>query len=293
MAIETEWRATTFARDPRRRVSWGALFAGTLLSLALWMLLMVLGVALGLTAISPNDRSITGESLFTGIWALVTPLVALFFGGWATAWLASSRAKVSGMLHGAVVWALASLLGFWVIASALGAAIAGVAQVGGQAASAAAQGAGNVSLQSLGISSNDLLGPVNERLRAEGKPEVTASQLESAGKDALGTAVREGRLDRDLLVSSLARNTNLSRQDSEQVATEIENAWNERTAKLGGTLEGAKTQALSAANTTGKALWWVFGMMALSLVSALLGGLAGTTEAEELTPLATEREVRL
>lgn len=292
MAIR-EMRTDTMMIEPRSRVSWGALFAGTILTLGLWMLLMVLGVALGLTAIDPNDRSIAGQSIFTGIWALVAPLVALFFGSWATARLAGSQLRWSGALHGAIVWALSSLVGFWVIASAVGAAASGVASLGGRAVSSAAQGAGNISLEQLGVSGNDLIGPINERLRAEGKAQVTAPQMEAAAKDALGTAVRQGRFDRQLFVGSLSRNTDLSRQDSEEIATRLENAWNERVDQAGGMLQGAQEKALAAADQTGKALWWVFGMMLLGLVSSVLGGLAGTAiEQREPTPLATEREVR-
>lgn len=279
--------------DRPDRVNWGALFAGVVLTLGVWMLLMVLGVALGLTAIRPGEQSIQGESLFTGLWALVSPLVALFIGAWATARLARTHARWSGILHGAVVWALSSLLGFWVLANTIGAAVSGIVSVGGQAISATAQGASGLSLQQLGIDSNDLLGPVNERLRAEGKPEVTGPQLEAATRDALGTAVREGRLDRQLVVTSLAQNTNLSQQDAQEVATALERRWNEESSKAGGMLQNAQQQALAAADAAGKALWWVFGMMFLGLISAILGGMTGTTHDRfEQVPLATRREVR-
>lgn len=278
--------------EKRDRVNWGALIAGTVLTLGLWMLLMVLGVALGLTAIKPGEQSIQGESIFTGVWALVAPLVALFIGAWATARLARTHARWSGLLHGAVVWALATLFGFWVLTNTIGAAVSGIANVGGQAISATVQGAGGVSLQQLGIDTNDLLGPVNERLRAEGKPEVTAAQLEAASKDALGTAVREGRFDRQLLVTSLAQNTNLSQQDAQEVASRLETRWNEMRGEAGGVLQNAQRQALAAADATGKAMWWVFGMMFLGLISAILGGLTGTThERIAEVPLATRREV--
>lgn len=278
--------------EKRDRVNWGALIAGTVLTLGIWMLLMVLGVALGLTAIRPGEQSIQGESLFTGIWALVSPLIALFFGAWATARLARTHARWSGVLHGAVVWALSSLLGFWVLANTIGAAVSGIVNVGGQAISATAQGASGLSLQQLGIDTNDLLGPVNERLRAEGKPEVTGAQLEAATKDALGTAVREGRFDRQLIVTSIAQNTNLSQQDAQEVAASIESRWNEQRGQVGGVIENAQQQALAAADAAGKALWWVFGMMFLGLISAILGGMTGTThERIEQVPLATRREV--
>ena len=66
----------------RPRVSWGAIFAGAVTALALWLLLYSFGLAVGLTVIDPSDTgSLKSSGIFTGIWGLVAPLVALFVGG--------------------------------------------------------------------------------------------------------------------------------------------------------------------------------------------------------------------
>lgn len=65
---------------------------------------------------------------------------------------------------------------------------------------------------------DDMLAPVNERLRASGRPEVTSEQLGAVSRDTLRTAVREGRLDREQLTSSLAQNTGLSQDDARAIA---------------------------------------------------------------------------
>jgi hypothetical protein len=163
-----------------------------------------------------------------------------------------------------------------------------------------AQGGAGGLASSMGIDANDMLGPVNERLRAQGKPEVTASQLSVVVKDVAGTAVREGRFDRELLVSSLSQNTELSEQDAQDVAASAETQWNQKRAALservGAMGERAKTGALVAADKTGKAFWGLFGALFLGLCSAILGAITGVTRRQrELAGeiLRTERPVEV
>ena len=66
----------------RSRVSWGAIFAGAVLALAVYLILTLLGGAIGLT-VSDNVRT---DTLKTGgaIWAILATAIALFVGGWVT-----------------------------------------------------------------------------------------------------------------------------------------------------------------------------------------------------------------
>lgn len=253
-------------------VSWGAIFAGAVVSVALWALLFSLGMALGLSSVNPNDP-IKGEAIFTGIWAILTPLVALFVGGAVAAWLAGSFDKLTGALHGSVVWGITLLLGAFALTSFLG-AIGGAAtsSIGGlaSAASGAAKGTspGDVS-GALGVNSSELLAPINQKLAEQGKPQVTAPQLENAVKSAIGSSLRQGKVDSELLTTSLARETNLSREDVRDLAGTL-------SAKAGQASEQIQETAVSAASTTGKVMWGVFFALMLGLVSAVLGAVAGT-----------------
>src|SRR5262245_19582772 len=91
------------------RMSWGAIFAGAVSALGLWALLYVFGLAIGLSTIGEN--SVKPASVFTGIWALITPLVALFVGGWVAGRGAGIVTRPVGGVHGLVVWALTTLAG--------------------------------------------------------------------------------------------------------------------------------------------------------------------------------------
>lgn len=119
-------------------VSWGALVAGAVAALGVWVLLCALGVALGLATVDPNDTStLRATGIFTGIWGLVAPLVALFVGGLVAGRSAGSLGRGGGALHGLVVWSLAALGGLWLVVNIFGAALGSAVAVGKNVASQA------------------------------------------------------------------------------------------------------------------------------------------------------------
>ncbi len=288
------------------KISWGAIFAGTVTALGLWILLYTLGLALGLSSINPQDAaSAKSSGAFTGIWGILSPLIALFVGGIVAGRGAGAQTKASGGIHGLTMWAVTTLVGIWLLGSVLSSVAGGVFSVGktavqatGVAAAAGASQAGNLGqvARNFGLDANDALRPVNERLKSEGKPAVTAAQLEAATRDAVRTAVQDGKLDRQSLVSSVADNTALSRADAEQVAERIETQFNAFQGKVSQTAQTVQTGALKAADATGKVFWGVFGALFLGLISAILGGAAGVNRRQQLyagTPLVTPPETSL
>ncbi|WP_375767352.1 hypothetical protein NR798_37590 [Archangium gephyra] len=274
------------------KVSWGSIFAGVVTALGLWALLYSLGLALGLSSINPQDAgSAKSSGIFTGIWGLISPLIALFVGGIVAGRCAGVQTKASGGIHGMVMWGLTTLVGLWLLGNLVSALAGGLFSVGKTAAQATgatvaagasqAGGLGQVA-KSFGLDANDALRPVNERLRAEGKPQVTANQLEAATKDVVQTAVQQGRLDRQVLVSSIAEKTALSRADAEDVANRVEAQFNAAQAKAGQAVQQVETGALQAADVTGKAFWGVFGALFLGLISAILGGTVGVDKRQRI-----------
>jgi MFS family permease len=97
-------------RQPIMR--WSAVFAGALVSVALWVLLQMLGMGIGLAAVHLDDAgSLQDVGIGTTVWTLVAPFVAMFIGGALAGRLAGSRARTVGSLHGLVMWAVTSLVG--------------------------------------------------------------------------------------------------------------------------------------------------------------------------------------
>ena len=90
---------TPNARDllaVRSRVSWGAITAGAMVALATYVVLTLLGLAVGIeVAVRGSDVSLGAPA---AIYTLVTLLVAMFFGGWATSRLAVGESKLEAVL---------------------------------------------------------------------------------------------------------------------------------------------------------------------------------------------------
>jgi hypothetical protein len=183
------------------------------------------------------------------------------------------------------------------LVSLISSLVGGVARIGGNAASAAGEALGAAApslLGQAGITPDDLLAPINERLQATGKPPVSSEQLGAATQDVLRSAVREGRLDREMLATSLAENTALSQADAREIAGTIEQRYNQQSSELGRQAEQAGSAALQAAETTGKGLLGLFFAMLLGLIAAVAGTTLGVTRAQlAVAERAGERAERL
>ena len=272
----------------RPRMSWGAIFGGAVTALGLWILLYAFGLAVGLSSLNPaNPGSARGAGIFTGVWGLVAPLIALFVGGWVAGRGANIHARGEGAAHGLVMWGLTTLIGASMIAVMMSALIGGVVSVGKAAVSAggdaigkAATGTGGAA-KWLGVDANDTVGPINQRLRAEGKPQITPDQLQAATRDVAQTTIRDGKFDREAVIASVVQHTNLSRADAEEIAGRIETQVQQASGQIGDRLQSAaqqaQTGALKVGDATGKAFWGVFGALLMGLIAALAGGAVGAS----------------
>ncbi|HLL52882.1 MAG TPA: hypothetical protein VK447_05005 [Myxococcaceae bacterium] len=282
----------------RHKLSWGAIFGGTLTGLACWILLLCLGLALGLTSVDPgeaNTFSARAVGLTSGLWAAVTGFIAMFVGAWVAARTCGPVDRLTGILHGAVLWGVSTtgmVLAVWMGLSGLVSGLAGAGKTVAQASAGAASAVpGQGALTSLGVNYDDLVAPLNQRLRAEGKPTVTAQQLQAATRDVVNDALKQGRLDRDLLTGSIAQQTALSQQDASELAGRLETSFNE---KSGQVTAQVKAGAQKAADVTGKVFWGVFFAFLIDLVCALLGaalGMARRREARTVTAVRAPEPV--
>jgi len=261
-------------RQPALR--WSAVFAGTICSIGFWILLQILGIGLGLAAIDVNDvRSLNGVSVGTTLWSLVSPLIAMFLGGLLAGKLSQTCDRKLAGAHGLVMWAITSIVGLcatiWIVAMIAGGAVraSGVAldATGNMISSAAGRVEPGAVLNTLGVDPNDLLAPINQRLTAQGKPAITAAQLEAAMRDVVRQGLRSG-FDRELFIEQLAANTQLSRAEVTDVARQVEARWDATAGDVG---RRAGRVALSAADAAGKALATVGLSLLLSLIASVGG----------------------
>jgi hypothetical protein len=127
---------------PLKRVSWGAIFGGTFMSLAVMVLLGSLGLAVGATSIDPQTGetpSLRAFGIGAGIWWLVSGGLALFGGAWAASKLAGPRRRLESTLHGLVTWSFTTTLAVILMSTVVGSMISGAMRVLGIATSYVAQ----------------------------------------------------------------------------------------------------------------------------------------------------------
>jgi hypothetical protein len=87
----------------------------------------VLGVAVGASTIDPtgDSPSATELGVGAGIWYLISGILALFAGGFATGRLSNLRRKGETTLHGLVVWGIYSVLAVMLTTTMLGSMVLG------------------------------------------------------------------------------------------------------------------------------------------------------------------------
>jgi len=101
----------------RSRVSWGAIAAGAMISLTIYIVLTLLGVALGVEVAMRGTDAPLGMG--TAIYSIVVMLIAMFFGGWATSRLAVGESKTEAVLYGLILWGVLFLGMVWLLSAGL------------------------------------------------------------------------------------------------------------------------------------------------------------------------------
>jgi hypothetical protein len=118
------------------RISWGAIIAGVILSLIVYLIMSVLGTAIGASLVSPMSQNPTrGFGFGSGVWVIVTTVLAVFVGSY----FAGRCAPVLGWLHGLLSWAVMTLLVVYGMASFIGSAVSAAGSVASTAATAGNQ----------------------------------------------------------------------------------------------------------------------------------------------------------
>lgn len=157
-------------------VSWPAIFAGAVVSCALTLVLLTLGVALGATSVSPwsgSGVSATTFKIATGIYLIVIAMLSSSIGGYIagrlrTRWTGVHTDEVyfRDTAHGFITWAFASVLGALLLATP-------AASIMGSATSGAAQGAASTT--------GPMDGYLDTLLRSD-TPAANTSAAESRGE---------------------------------------------------------------------------------------------------------------
>src|SRR5829696_2514872 len=103
----------------RNRVQWGPIIAAVLAAIVTFLLLTILGFALGASVLDPANTA--GEiGTWAAVWGAISAIVAFFIGGWIAARTAAVDGAFAGVINGLMVGAAGLLFIIWLTASGLG-----------------------------------------------------------------------------------------------------------------------------------------------------------------------------
>jgi hypothetical protein len=106
------------------RTDWKAVWAGTFIFYAIWVVFGALGVAIFASNTNPNANApVLGQSVGMGIWTVVLTIIAMYVAGRETGRMADVQSRHDGLIHGLIMFGLA-VTGLIVLASIGGSAIA-------------------------------------------------------------------------------------------------------------------------------------------------------------------------
>ena len=294
-----------------RRISWGAIIAGTLVALVTMMLLNLLGIGIGLGSINPVQEANPFSGLGVGsiIWWVVSNLIAIFAGAYVAGKLAGVPLKGTSTMHGILSWCLYTLVSFWILTSAVGSIISGVGSVVSNTLSAAGSGIQAVASNNQNnnqsgsnlISFNEIQQEAQRVLSSRENVKLVPDSIEGVAQD-IQQEVQEANLtteniknvtravlfengqladniQRQDVVNALENETNLSRQEANDVADVMVKKYNEAKQELQQLKQEAAQEAeetgQKVAEATSKAAIWTFVALALGAVVSGIGGRTG------------------
>jgi hypothetical protein len=269
---------STYVERPAayRRISWGAIFAGTVIAMVVQILLGMLGVGVGATTIDPATQgSPSGGALSVGaaIWWVVSSLIAVFLGGWVAARLAGMPRRQDGMLHGLVTWGFSTLVLFYLLTTTVSGLVGGTMsmlgsalQTGAIAGAAASNGdqaqrGGGQLAEAIREQANQIVA------RITGRSDISAEDAAAAAQ-----ALAQSGGDEAAAARTLSERTGMTEEQARQAIAE----WRQRGEQAG---EQARQQATQTAEKTAEmvaqASIWSFVAFALGAIAAAIGGAVG------------------
>jgi len=295
-----------------KRISWGTVFAGVILAIVTYMLLSMLGTAIGASTVDPLQENNPLSGLGTGalIWMLANVLISYAVGGYVAGRLASRE----GAFHGVLSWGVVTLISAYIVAMLFSSAIGGAMNVAGEGlkavgsgiASAVPQAGGMVKnqLQQANINLDDLQNELTTTLRQTGKPELQpenlqrqaqgeANKAEAAAqsgssqspdqdlKQWLSGVIERGdstlqAADRDALKNIIKARTGKTDQEADQIVDKAQQAYAQAYQKYqqlkADAEQKAREVADKAAAELSKASWFAF---VLLVIGGVVAGFAG------------------
>ena len=107
-------------------ISWGSIFAGCFMFLAIEVTFGLLGLAIFASAANPNAaHPVGGMSTGMGIWTIILSIIALYFAGKTAGRLSNATDRNIGMYHGLVTFGMSIFTTVLIAALTLGSTVGG------------------------------------------------------------------------------------------------------------------------------------------------------------------------
>ena len=271
-------------------VSWGAVLAGLVTSLAAQLILNMIGLGIGASTLNPvtGDNPTAGSfSIGAGIWWALSGIIAAFIGGYVASRLSGRPKESTGGWHGLTTWAATNLVIFYLLSTAVGGllggafntvsgALGGVGRTAASVAQTASPALANVS---------DPFATIDQSIRSSsGNDPAALRDAASTTMRAVLTGDEAKAADaREKAAQALSKAQGISIEDARTRVTDYEKQYRETVAQ-------AKVKAAQAADVTARAVsrGALLGSLALLLgaLAAWFGGRLGAVD-----PTLTARTV--
>ncbi len=273
-------------RFPVKRISWSAVFAGVIISIVIYLLLQLLGVAVGASTVDPLKEQNPVDGLGTGaaIWTGVSMLISVAAGGYFSGRLAPREGALHGVLmfgfNTIVCLVLMTMLANSVVTGAANVVGAGLKTVGSGISAVAPQATQMVKeqLNENNINLDDLQNELTTTLRQTGKPELQPEQLQQRAENEVDNAQSQAAstanhpqtadtdiagfiqglisrnedafqaADRDALKNIIKARTGKSDAEAEQIVNQTEKSYQAARAKYEELKKQAEQKAREAAD---------------------------------------------
>jgi Protein of unknown function (DUF2795) len=254
------------------RMSWGAVLAGTAVAVAVSLLLGLLGVAIGASALPvTGEASVAAATRGAGIWMVINMLVSMGLGGYVAGRLAGTFSHLDSELHGLTVWALTALLSAVALASLVNAELSMVDRgvgltTGAATAGPTASGGGVAGVAGLTDQLQQSLGTGSDPAH------MTRDQITAEIRLLIGQRLANGALapsERDRLIALVMQRDGLGRDEATLRAARMEQEAAAATIRTRSLEENAVETARNGARAVTAALL-------LGLAGSLLGAWFGT-----------------
>jgi ElaB/YqjD/DUF883 family membrane-anchored ribosome-binding protein len=242
------------------RVVWGSIWSGFLVALGAFVLLTVLGLAIGISAAdigSPEDSSAAGWGISAAVWSGLTLLIALFIGGWVATRAGMVYDEATGLIEGVLVWVLSILALLYLAGSGIGLLSNSIFGTLGNVTQGAVAAVRNIDVAAL--SSGDA-GQISARLNDP----VTTQFV------AVATGLSEA--DARWTLDDIARRVQAARADPDQAAAEARKGLQSLAAKASARAQQAAAKAQPYASAT---MWTALVAMVSGLLAAIGGAMTG------------------